>query len=120
MLLGPEGGHVQMPAALFHVLTDATRALLSGQSVEIFSQGEEFTTQAAANFLGCSRPHLIKLLDANEIPFHYVGTHRRITLKDLQSFARARDQDRKKALAAVTQIADDEDYIEDYLGGSGD
>lgn len=120
ILLGPEGGHIHMPASLFHILTQATRALLSGQSVQILSQGEEFTTQGAADFLGCSRPHLVKLLDSGGIPFHYVGTHRRVTFKNLQDFAKARDQDRKKALAAVTQIADDEDYEEDYMGGSED
>ena len=114
ILLGPEGEHIHMPASLFHVLTHATRALLSGESVQILSQREEFTTQGAANFLGCSRPHLVKLLDSGEIPFHYVGTHRRVTFKDLQDFAKVRNQERKKNLIAITQIADDEDYQEVY------
>lgn len=120
MLLGLEGGHIQMPPALFHVLTQATRALLSGQSVQILSQGEEFTSQAAANVLGCSRPYLVKLLDAGEIPFHYVGTHRRITLKDLQDYCKKRDQERKAALARLTQLANDDDYEEDCMGGDED
>lgn len=120
MLLGPEGGHIQMPTALFHILTQATRALLSGQSVQILSNGEEFTTQAAANALGCSRPYLVKLLDSGEIPFHYVGTHRRVTLENLAKYRRKRDRERKEALAKLTQLADDEDYQEDCMGAAND
>ncbi len=120
MLVGPEGGHIQMPTSLFHILTQATRALLSGQSVQILAQGEEFTTQAAANMLGCSRPFLIKLLDSGGIPFHYVGTHRRITFENLQNYCKKRDQQRKEALARLTQLADDDDYQEEDMGGSDD
>lgn len=120
ILLGPEGGHIQMPSALFHVLTQATRSLLSGQSVQIISQGEEFTTQGAADFLGCSRPHLVKLLDTGEIPFHYVGTHRRVTFQNLQDYRKKRDQERKGALSRLTQLADDDDYSEDCMSGDRD
>lgn len=116
MLLGREGGHIQMPPALFDVLTQATRALLSGQSVQILSEGEEFTTQGAADFLGCSRPHLVKLLDSGEIDFHYVGTHRRVTFQNLLEYRKKRDSERKEALAKLTQIADDKDYEEDCMG----
>ncbi len=114
ILLGPEGGHVQMPAPLFHVLTQATRALLSGQSVSIYSEGEELTTQAAADLLGCSRPYLVKLLDQGEIPFHYVGTHRRISLRDMKAYQRKRDQARREALAKITQMPGEEDYAQGY------
>ena len=115
MLIGPEGGHLQMPEALFHVLTKATRALLSGQSVQILSQGEELTSQAAADYLGCSRPYLVSLLETGEIPFHFVGTHRRVALSDLQDYVQKRNQTRKQALAELTQLADEQDYDESYM-----
>jgi len=114
MLIGPEGGHIHMPSALFHVLTQATRSLLSGQSVQIISGGEEFTTQGAADFLGCSRPFLVKLLDSGQIDFHYVGTHRRVSLKNLEEYRKLRDGKRKAALAKVTQVADCEDYEQGF------
>ena len=116
VLLGREGAHIQMPSALFEILTQATRALLSGQSVQILSQGEEFTTQVAADFLGCSRPYLVKLLESGEIDFHYVGTHRRVTFEKLQEYRKKRDSERKEALAKLTQVVDDEDYLEDCMG----
>lgn len=103
VLLGREGAHIQFPEPIFHILTEALRILVSGQGVTILSENEEFTTQAAANHLGMSRPHLIKLLDAGEIPFHYVGSHRRIYLKDLQAYESHRDLARRKQL---DQLAD--------------
>lgn len=48
-----------------------------------------------------SRPHLIKLLEDGEIPFHHVGTHRRIYLKDLKAFEDQRDAQRRKTLDAL-------------------
>lgn len=104
VLLGREGAHIQLPEPLFHVLTKAVRLMASGQAVTLLSENEEFTTQAAANFLGMSRPYLIKLLERGELPFHFVGTHRRIYLKDLKEYSAIRDLKRRKAL---DQIAED-------------
>ena len=98
VLLGREGAHIQFPEPLFHVLTKAVRMMASGQAVILLSENEEFTTQAAANHLGMSRPHLIKLLDRDEIAFHYVGTHRRIYLKNLKEFEIKRDRSRRQSL----------------------
>jgi len=44
------------------------------------------TTQAASEFLGCSRPHLISLLETGEIPFIKVGKHRRIKYEDVAQY----------------------------------
>jgi len=98
VLLGREGAHIQFPEQLFHVLTKAVRMMSSGQAVVLLSENEEFTTQAAANHLGMSRPHLVKLLEAGEIDFHHVGTHRRIYLKDLKVFETSRDAQRRAKL----------------------
>lgn len=54
--------------------------------------------------MGVSRPHLIKLIDAGELPFHMAGTHRRIFLNDLVAYQKHRDSARK---AALDQIAKD-------------
>lgn len=117
LLIGREGANVEMPEPLFHVLTQAVRMLESGQTVTIFSQNEELTTQAAANYLGMSRPHLIKLLESGVIPFHYVGTHRRVYLKVLSAYQRKRDAERQKTMDALNQkIIDAELYDSDYTG----
>ncbi len=56
------------------------------------SGGYVFTTSKAAEYLGVSRSHLVReLLDKQIIPFHYVGTHKRVYLRDIASYKRRRE-----------------------------
>jgi excisionase family DNA binding protein len=117
LMIGREGANVEVPEPLFHVLTKAVRLLSSGQSVMLLSENEEFTTQAAANYLGMSRPHLIKLLEQGEIPYHYVGTHRRVYLKDLEVYNKHRNAERRKALDRLNdKLIEAGLYDSDYTG----
>ncbi len=76
--------------------------------IPYFKKKKQVTTQEAADFLGCSRPHLVKLLENGKIPFEKVGIHRRVLLEDILIFQKARDERRKKALneLALTEYAD--------------
>lgn len=56
---------------------------------------DTFTTQAAANFLGMSRQYFVTLLEAGQIPFHRVGTHRRVYFKDLRQYSQKRDAEQR-------------------------
>ena len=42
------------------------------------AENNELTTQRAANILGVSRPFLVRLLEEDKVPFHMVGSHRRL------------------------------------------
>lgn len=102
-LVGRNGEKVALLSELRRVLSFVLKAFEKRQSVCLIPEDEPFTTQASANFLGMSLPYLMRLLDAGEIPFHRVGTHRRVLYRDLVSFQERRTATRREALSKMTQ-----------------
>ncbi|MBE9403880.1 helix-turn-helix domain-containing protein [Brachybacterium sp. p3-SID1565] len=79
-----EHDRVELSAELFAILKEAATALQRGQSVSIVARDQEVTTQQAAEILGLSRPTVVKLIDAGEIPARIPGKQRRkLRLKDV-------------------------------------
>ena len=103
-LVGAHGEHLTLPPAVFGLLKDIVRNMNQGRAIVLIPENQQLTTQRAADLMGVSRPHLIKLIDAGELPFHMAGTHRRIFLNDLVAYQKRRDSARK---AALDQIAKD-------------
>ncbi len=92
--LGGVKEEVRIPRTSMSFLVDCLKATSEGKSFSIVALEEELSTQKAAEFLGCSRPHLVKLLEEGEMPFTKVGKHRRVNLKDLQAYADKRQEER--------------------------
>lgn len=71
------------------------RRLLSltakGQSVDLLAHDAELSPNQAAGLLKMSRPFLLAFMDRGELPFHRVGTHRRIRMSDLLTFMEQRE-----------------------------
>lgn len=108
-LLGPNGEMIGIPGSAFEALRLVVDAMSKGQTVVLAPQEEELTSQQAADLLRVSRPHLVKLLEAGEIPFHRVGTHRRVRLEDVLAYRGKRSQDRREKLDELTQLSEDFD-----------
>jgi excisionase family DNA binding protein len=103
---GHRGLHeIALPDTLYRLLLKIIKALADGKAVSLTSAAQEMTSQEAANFLGVSRPFLVRLLDKGKIPFHRAGTHRRVYLQDLISSRKERDRRRHEGIEQMTRDA---------------
>ena len=120
-LIGPGRKSIPIPESIYNILVQVIGYMSQGKGVSVVPVMQEVTTQRAANMLGVSRPFLVGLLNNNEIPFHKVGTHRRIYLKDVLAYRERRDRERKKILAGIARKDLEEgSYDEIYVPASDD
>jgi excisionase family DNA binding protein len=77
---------IKIPLKALKLLATILKATSQGKPISIVPIATEMTTQAASELLGCSRPHLISLLETGEIPFIKVGKHRRIKYEDVAKY----------------------------------
>jgi excisionase family DNA binding protein len=116
-LIDAQGNRTHLPEALLAHFARIVRLMSEHKAVVLVPEDETFTTQAAANYLGVSRQHLVDLMDRQEIPHHKVGTHRRVTFKDLLAYERQRDKHRREALDKLAaEVTDAGLYDSAYTG----
>lgn len=104
-LVDEKGKRMELPKPLYELLVKVVAALQEGKVITLVPETQELTTQAAANLLGVSRPHVVKLIEEGQLPSHRVGAHRRIQMKDLLAFQRVRDGARREALDELARRA---------------
>lgn len=97
-LVDPRGNARPIPDEIFRILDQVTNALAAGQGITIAPQGMTMTTQQAADFLGISRPTLVRLLEAGDIAYDKPGRHRRVRLEDLVAYQEGFRAERRAAL----------------------
>lgn len=106
-LLGPDGQTVPLPLEAFKVLCDVVEAMRVGKAITVAPVDQMLTTQEAANFLGISRPTLVKLIEDGQIPHELTsgGRHRRVRLQDVVSYQGEKRTSRRQELAGLTTDA---------------
>ena len=114
-LTSPDGPPIDVPETLYKILVDVVEQLLAGRAVAVLPRSLELTTTQAADMLQVSRPFLTGLLKSNEIPFHTVGTHRRVKLEDVVRYAHAREVQREQALGEMIEEADEAGLYDDLF-----
>ena len=102
-LVGPDGHQIPLPEPVHDLLRMILKNLQAGKAISIVPEHQQLTTQRAANILGVSRPFLVGLVEKGEIPFHMVGSHRRIYLRDLLDYKRRRDSARHEAINNIAR-----------------
>ena len=101
------GEPIKIPLKVLKMLAEILKNYRDGNAVSIVPVGTTFTTQKAAEFLNCSRPHVTKLIDEGKLKAELVGRHRRIQFKDLVEFKRNMIKERKEALIELMQDSEE-------------
>ncbi|MGA9072200.1 MAG: excisionase family DNA-binding protein [Terracidiphilus sp.] len=97
-LVGPDGKTEILPNNVYSFLCRLLADLKAGNSVTILQSKAELTTVEAAKLLGMSRQFLVNLLSQGELPYHMIGTHRRLYARDVLAYKGKRDSSRRKIL----------------------
>jgi excisionase family DNA binding protein len=92
---------IKIPLRALKLLRDILKAMSQGMPISIVPIATEVTTQKAAEILGCSRPHLVKLLENGEIEYTKVGKHRRLKFEDVVEYKKKMKEQQKKHIADI-------------------
>lgn len=89
-------------AALIETMLDR---LYRGDRIALLAEEQEVTPNEAASILGLSRPLVVHRMEVGDLPFRYVGKHRRALLRDVLALKGQLDlqRDAQGALAKDTE-----------------
>jgi len=92
---------IRVPLNALKLLAQILKETSQGRPISIVPIATEVTTQAAAEILGCSRPHVVKLLEAGKIKFTKVGKHRRIRYEDIISYKKEMKAEQERLINEI-------------------
>lgn len=115
LLLGPDGQQVELPEQVYKALLDVVKAMSKRQAIAVVPYEQKLTTQDAADFLGISRPTLIKQLESGAIPYEKLpgSRHRRILLADLLDYQSRRREQRRELFKQMVKDAEEDGFYDD-------
>lgn len=97
---------VKLPPKAVALVEAALDRLLQGERVAVLAEDQELSPNDAAAILGISRPLVVHRMDVGDLPFRYVGKHRRTRLKDVLAFKTKMDAQRQ-AMETLSEDAED-------------
>lgn len=103
VLLGSDGQTVPQPTEAYQVLRKVVESMRARGDDRRPSR-QRFSTQEAADFLGISRPTLVKVLEPGEIAYERPasGQHRRVRLSEVLEYQTRKRQERRTTLDQMT------------------
>jgi len=103
---------IRIPLNALKLLAKILKVTSQGKPISIVPIAMEMTTQAAADLLGCSRPHLVKLLEEGKIEFTKIGKHRRVKFEDIVSYKKQMKAKQQELIIKIMK-ADEESGLYD-------
>jgi hypothetical protein len=97
---------IKLPPEAAALLETVLGHLLQGERVAVLAEDQELSPNDAADILGISRPLVVHRMDVGDLPFRYVGKHRRAKLKDVLAL-KVRIEVQQAAMEALAEDADD-------------
>lgn len=109
-----EGGQEQtlsIPPSAAAAVEVLLTHMLRGERVAVLAEDQELSPTEASAILGISRPLVVLRMDRGDLPFRYVGKHRRALLKDVLAL-KSRLDARQTAMHGLAE--DTEDLIQTH------
>jgi excisionase family DNA binding protein len=104
---GSNSVRLEVPPATLRLLSQILALMARQQTFVLYPESSELTTKQAAEVLGVSRPFLIRVLEAGEIPYRKIGRHRRVLMKDVLSYKQTTQVKREAAMDELVKISED-------------
>jgi hypothetical protein len=105
-----EGGKEQrlsIPPSAAAAVEALLAHMLRGDRVAVLAENQELSPTEASAILGISRPLVVLRMDRGDLPFRYVGKHRRTLLKDVLTLKASLDTRQ----AAMNALAEDTEEL---------
>jgi hypothetical protein len=97
---------LNLPPKAAALLEAALEHLLQGERVVVLTEDIEISPNEAAEILGMSRPLVVHRMDVGDLPFRYVGKHRRAKLKDVLALKKEVDA-QQAAMKKLTELGEE-------------
>jgi excisionase family DNA binding protein len=97
---------VAIDAGLVNVLQSLADLVQGAEEVSMFGDDPELSPEQASEFLGVSRPTVVRRIKCGDLKARMVGAHHRIAMSDLLSF-REQEAQRETALAEFSDLTDE-------------
>jgi excisionase family DNA binding protein len=104
---GRDAARLEVPPATLRLLSQILALMARQQTFVLYPESSELTTKQAAEVLGVSRPFLIRVLEAGQIPFRKVGRHRRVLMQDVLAYKKTMQIKRRAALDELVKASED-------------
>jgi excisionase family DNA binding protein len=95
---------IRIPINALKLLAKILKETSQGRPISIVPIATEVTTQAAAEILGCSRPHVVKLLEEGKIKFTKIGKHRRIRYEDVIGYKSKMKKEQERLINEIMDL----------------